>query len=604
MHDLYWQPRRDLAALGFLFPDLAEADRHLLQHHDEDAPLALLPPHASCSRANAAGSSREHLARHADRRSTATHERARRERAWLRAARASTPTRTSPPPRGRRLSPPARRRPSPGRSRHRRRVRRAARACAAPACRPNTRRRGRPPLWRETVGQARGVRRASATDRNAPLPTLIPRSIHADRPARRAPTSTCQRDRALASATDRTSAERRDSRSRWSGVLLVERAGRLPVRGRRAHRGGRAAEHRARRALALERDAQPRRSANGCCSATAGRGSPTPHPRPSCTCAAARTTSPSSSSARAATSPIPTTSAASTPASRSSTPVRTPTSELITIPRTRLYIGQNDRPRSTPIRSGRPRRPRWPPRTSSTLTRHPPHLPAGVPGAAAGRPVRLSARRHEDGQSELGYHARASRPLRRNVVPPRRRWLRRAPSAVRLQLPAGDRHLPAAGRRATTRAAPSLPRQAALFDWWERLFDYTRAAPPERRPSRRAPTTGGCGGCSRRREAANPADVLQLPPHLDVELDHNDLVQRYCGLISAAGQGRADRGEPARRAVADPLPGRRSGVSAALSPALHRPASSTPGRTCGRPMTRRAGAPSGNDNLTQYVQTR
>jgi hypothetical protein len=88
-------------------------------------------------------------------------------------------------------------------------------------------------------------------------------------------------------------------------------------------------------------------------------------------------------------------------------------------------------------------------------------------------------------------------------------------------LPVRDNYF-AATRRQDQRAAPSPRRKQALFDWWERIFDYTLA----RRDSRTAPERPLW---LLFHEAAehHPDDPTHLLRHLGVDLLHAPLVLRY-----------------------------------------------------------------------------
>lgn len=88
-------------------------------------------------------------------------------------------------------------------------------------------------------------------------------------------------------------------------------------------------------------------------------------------------------------------------------------------------------------------------------------------------------------------------------------------------LPVFDNYLPPQVAQ-DERVAPSLQRQAALFDWWERLFDYTvmrseAATAPE------APVWL----LFQESFETHPDDLAQLLRHLGVSVNHTELVQRY-----------------------------------------------------------------------------
>ena len=164
-------------------------------------------------------------------------------------------------------------------------------------------------------------------------------------------------------------------------------------------------------------------------------------------------------------------------------------------------------------------------------------------------------------------------------------------------LPLLDNYHPPSG---DDRAAPSAARQAALFDWWERLFDYdelrreNRQAQPHRQRHRLWRLFAAAA-------AANPGDTLQLLPHLEVPLEDNDLVQRFTGLPALLGEPELT----AQNLLDERWPIRAWKAEGSSATSLRRcipPRSPRPARTGGPPtILRRRATPSGNDNLTRFV---
>ncbi|WP_431970063.1 neuraminidase-like domain-containing protein [Nocardia sp. bgisy134] len=90
-------------------------------------------------------------------------------------------------------------------------------------------------------------------------------------------------------------------------------------------------------------------------------------------------------------------------------------------------------------------------------------------------------------------------------------------------LPVADPFRPPAGDQ---RAAPSAARQAALFDWWERLYDYT-ALRRETWEAREKPAWRVFHEASERQ----PDDPAQLVRHLGVDVRHASLVLTYADYV-------------------------------------------------------------------------
>ncbi|MFN0214194.1 MAG: neuraminidase-like domain-containing protein [Saprospiraceae bacterium] len=88
-------------------------------------------------------------------------------------------------------------------------------------------------------------------------------------------------------------------------------------------------------------------------------------------------------------------------------------------------------------------------------------------------------------------------------------------------LPILDNYLPPASVQ-DERVDPTPQRQSALFDWWERLFDYT-VMRQETGNSPEAPVWL----LFHESFEQHPDDVAQLLRHLGISLNHSDIVQRY-----------------------------------------------------------------------------
>jgi ABC toxin-like protein len=97
-------------------------------------------------------------------------------------------------------------------------------------------------------------------------------------------------------------------------------------------------------------------------------------------------------------------------------------------------------------------------------------------------------------------------------------------------LPVGDNYSPPAAAQ-DQRAQPSVKRERALFDWWERMFDYTELRT-------RANTGPEMPAWLLFHEAAenHPDDPAHALRHIGVDLSHADVVRRYYKqfLVSSA----------------------------------------------------------------------
>lgn len=166
----------------------------------------------------------------------------------------------------------------------------------------------------------------------------------------------------------------------------------------------------------------------------------------------------------------------------------------------------------------------------------------------------LSAHRAEDGDSELGFMlAHPGQFAGSSYVVPG--FAKHQAQFNFNFLPVLDNYHSPAG---DDRAAPSPARQVALFDWWERLFDYTelrrenqRAAGPRHHP-RVWRLFAVAAAAATAADAGGPDNPIQLAPHLEVPLDHNDLVQRLYdpnNILAADHELRAHNLEDERWAI-------------------------------------------------------
>lgn len=128
----------------------------------------------------------------------------------------------------------------------------------------------------------------------------------------------------------------------------------------------------------------------------------------------------------------------------------------------------------------------------------------------------------DDLQSEIGYlldHAEDFSGLsffeQGGAYQPHRAWLNFN------FLPVDDNHVPPTAAQ-DSRSAPSVRRQQAMFDWWERIFDYTdlrtRAGMAPERPAWLLFHEAAEG---------HPDDPAHALRHIGVDLSHGDLVRKY-----------------------------------------------------------------------------
>ncbi len=137
----------------------------------------------------------------------------------------------------------------------------------------------------------------------------------------------------------------------------------------------------------------------------------------------------------------------------------------------------------------------------------------------------LSAKQiSDDGQSELGYlltHPVNFAGQSYYYYDIQEKWQVHNAKLDFNFLPVQDRYFEPTGE-ADKRTNPSPQRQQAMFDWWERLFDYTVM----RRETERSPEQPAwlLFHESAERHPDNPADLLR---HLGVDLLHDSLVLQY-----------------------------------------------------------------------------
>ncbi|WP_261561639.1 neuraminidase-like domain-containing protein [Frankia tisae] len=597
VQELYWQPRQDLAALGFLFPDLGDADHHLLQNGDEHTRWHYFR-HAFVLARKRCRIIAEHLARHADpdacdddREHRDHREQRDTEAAWLvlKTLHGDENAATGPweQPDG---SPPALTWPQ---------ATGGAFAALLGLCGTGLiaeyATTDGSPLWRETSGGLDVFGRVR-NHWNAPLPTLLPALDTAS------PTGanvTIKNGIAFSDERDRILGGGQGHTVTWAGVLLVEAGGRHRfAAGAPTPEGERPDVERAEACgwrIRLERG--PRTwvvLSHGW----------TPQPD---------TAHETELDLRRGAYSLIVEFQLPAPAFRQRDDIRAQhtgfqlkyagpdtAGELITVPHTRLFataktgpLGADielDSPAAQAVLNGRY------PSTLRDIRRT--YQRAFLAIRLTDR-FELSARRHEDGQSELGY--RLVHPDRFAGTAFRREGgvFVAQPAWFDLDfLPVTDPYYPPTSAQ-DQRVAPSLGRRAALFDWWERLFDYAQLRSQNVSRGHRH----GLWRLFQTAAEANLGDVLQLTPHLHVELDHNDLVQSYDGLQALLGKPeltaenllderwpvrcfhaeRWTRAVEARRA-GEPIEGgnARPVLWAAADPS--------------------AGAPSGNDLLAEYVQ--
>ncbi|MEY9910134.1 hypothetical protein ABIA35_006378 [Catenulispora sp. MAP12-49] len=600
VQELYWQPRADLAALGFLFPDLADADRHLIQHGDEHARWHYFQ-HAFVLARKRCRIIAEHLAHHADpdphhdehRDEDRDKDREREsfDRAWLvlKSLHADENAATAPweQPDG---SPPPLTWPQ---------ATGGAFAALLGLCGTGLLTEYSTPdgstLWRETSGglDAFGHIR---DHRNSPLPTLLP-ALDASTPA--GVNVTVKNGLAFSDESDRLLGGAKGHTVAWTGVLLIERGGR-----HRFAAGAPTAEDEHPDFERAEYDAWRIRLERGprtwllLSHGWAGQPDTAHH---------------TELDMRRGAYTITVEFQRPAPGFRQPDDLRPQHTgfqlkyagpdtgeELVTVPRSRLFIAAKTGTLGADLDlDSEAARAAIDGRYPSTLRDIRRTYQRAFLALRLTDRFELSARRHEDGQSELGY--RIDHPDHFAGAAFRRSGggFVAQPAWFDLDfLPVTDPYLPPAPAD-DQRVAPTLGRQAALFDWWERLFDYARLRGENAPRGHRR--RGGLWRLFQDAGEAGSADVLQLAPHLHVELDHNDLVQTYDGLQALLGkpeltaENLLDERWPVRcfhaelwaraveaRRVGEPIGSAMPALWAAADPS--------------------AGSPSGNDLLTAFVQ--
>jgi hypothetical protein len=129
----------------------------------------------------------------------------------------------------------------------------------------------------------------------------------------------------------------------------------------------------------------------------------------------------------------------------------------------------------------------------------------------------------DDGQSELGYFlAHPDRFAGVSFFLSGGSYLPHLAFLDFNLLPVGDNYHPPSPSD-DQRAAPSVRRRQALFDWWERLFDYTVL----RDAVRTSPSEPPVFLLFHEAAEMHPDDPSHLLRHLGIDLSHADLVQSY-----------------------------------------------------------------------------
>ena len=588
LRDLYWRPRLDLSPLAFLFPDPREADRRLIQEPDEERRWHYFRRSFVLARTRCRIIAR-HLARHAGAHCDGGEPD--EERAWLvlKSLYADGDPATTPweaaQPSG---APPAVTWPIPTAGAFS-----ALLGLCGTGLTVEYSPLGQPPLWVQQSGPIQEF--GDVRDlRNAPLPTLIP----AIQPPPGAPSGYVDlvNGIAVSQRNDRGLGGAEGFSAKLSGVLLVEHEGHYRfAAGAPAAQGERpsieSGEHwewsvtlqRAASAWVLlshrwpgQADTDPEAEQHlrrGAYEITVEYRRPEPHfddaeeLRSRHTGLQVKYAGPDTGG------------------------------NLVTVPHRRLYIGQYDRPRIDADQVGPVAAQVLAATYVSSLCDIRCTYQRVCKAVLLAVWFDLSAHPAEDGQSELGFMlAHPDRFAGTNFYRSGGGFAEHQAQFDFNFLPVLDSYPAVAG---DDRAAPSRPRQAAMFDWWERLFDYTelRGQNAAARRGERRPRLWRLFAAA---EAANLADVLQLMPHLEIPLDHNDLVQRYFGLSALLGEAELT----AQNLVDERWPIRAWKAERFLSDVLA--GAYTTGIANARPDLwvaddPSAGAPSGNDNLTQYV---
>ncbi len=590
LRNLYWLPRVDLDSVAFLFEDPREADRRLLQEPDEERRWHYFRRSFVLARERCRVIAR-HLARHAgshgDHHEPGEDE---QQRAWLvlRTLYADGNTATTPweaaQPSG---APPAVTWPTPTAGAFAALLGLCGTGLAITYALP-----GGPPLWSEQSGPLEGFG-AARDERNAPLPTLIP-SIDPP-PGAPSPHIELRNGFALSDRDDRDLGGAEAFAVTFSGVLLVEHEGRYrfaagaptdegasPSVERAEHSAWRVTLVRGQREWVLlshdwtgqantehEAELDLRR---GAYDITVEYERPEPH-----------FDDPDEVRRRHAGLQVK----YSGPDTHG---------ELMTIPHRRLFIAQRDRLKTDTDRGGVALQALANSYVSSLSDIRRTYQRAFKAVLLTSR-FDLSAHVAEDGQSELSFMlAHSERFAGSDFFRSGAAFTEHRAQFDLNFLPVLDNYFTPPG---DDRATPSVPRQAALRDWWERLFDYSelRRENARAQAGHRHPRLWRLFAAA---AAANPTDVMQLMPNLEVPLDHNDLVQRYSDLTALLGEPELTaehlrderwpiRAWKAQRCLADAL------VHAYTTEITE----ARPDRWVAENPS--LGTPSGNDDLTKFV---
>ena len=584
VQELYWQPRADLAALGFLFPDLADADRHLIQHGDEHARWHYFQ-HAFVLARKRCRVIAEHLARHADphphrdQDSDRDGDRDSEHREHEAFARLAGPEIAA-----RRRERRDRTVGAAGRlaaaahlaASHRRCVRRAA---GLVRHRPDHRVFGaltasrcgaRPPAG--STGSA-----ASAT---AGTPRCRPCSRRWTRAPRPATDVTVKNGLAFSDERDELLGGAQGHTVSWSGVLLIEHGGRHRFAAGAPTPEGRAPRLRTRRALRLADPARARPAHLGPAQPWLVR--PAEHRARDRTRPAARRLH----DHRGVPAPGTGLPADRDDLRRQHTGFQLKYAgpdtgeELVTVPRTPAVHRRQDRTaRRRPGFDcpGRPSRDRRPLPVARLRDIRRTYQRAFLALRLTDR-FELSARRHEDGQSELGYLIDHPDRFAGAAFGRDGGGFAAHPAWFDLDfLPVTDPYLPPTASRGPAGRAVARPagRAVRLVGAAVRLHP---PAPRERAPRPSAPRRPVAAVPGRRR-GRSPADVLQLAPHLRRRTRPQRPGADLRRAASAAGRAGADR----RRTCSTS-----AGRCAACTPSSGPRAVSPPRRRADRQRTARA----------------
>ncbi len=591
VQELYFQPRADLAALSFLFPDLAEADRELIQNGDERERWHYFRRHVALAHRRC-GIIAEELARGADR-DREPHEReVRRAHMVLKALAADENLATSPweggQPAG---TPPALTWPEPAGGAYA-----ALLGLCGTGLAGEYRDQAGALLWRDFAGPLSEF--GHVRDQwNVPVPALIPSLAT---PATAAGYVDIRNGIAVAASNGERLGGAQGFTVTWAGVLLVDRGGH-----HRFSAGAPTPEGEHPDAGIARHDSW---------TVTLGRDQRTwvllSHSWPG----QADTHDTAEADLRDGAYDITISYQRAAPdfshpdhLYRQKTGFQVKYAgpdtgdELISLPRHRLFTRSKDAPLGQGIddRAAPAVAAALQARYVSTLRDIRRTYQRAVKAIMLVSGFGLEPRLGDDTQSELGYFLGnpgqfAGMSFYRD--PPVSGGFTQHQAQLDLDfLPVLDDYDPPAASQ-DQRADPSPQRQAALFDWWERLFDYAALRRGNQRGNR--PAVWWLFQAS---SELAPAAAAPLLPYLDVEPADVSLVQTYDGLAALLGRPelaaqdllnerwavRVWRAETWARQM--DASGGYHGLAAA-SPVLW--AADDPG----------AGSPSGNDDLVTFVQ--